>query len=194
VGEEAPPDTPGVDYGGTCLVGFNTWNGTTSGIDGTFQADYVEGSGPQYTAPGVAGAPVKVYFCINIGVWAGGTFMEFEVGVDELSFQGPAPATAVTGRPAAVPRMALLQNYPNPFNSTTRIAYSLQAAGPVRLGIYDASGRLVRNLEHGIRAAGGHTAFWDGCDESGVSAGTGVYFCRMVADGAMETRKIIMIK
>ena len=33
------------------------------------------------------------------------------------------------------------QNYPNPFNPTTTIEYSLQASAPVRLSVYDVSGR-----------------------------------------------------
>jgi hypothetical protein len=68
----APP-TGSVDFGGTIIVGFNTWGGTQAGVDGTFQDDYAKGPGPIFTAPGEAGVPIKIYFALNVGSWTGGT-------------------------------------------------------------------------------------------------------------------------
>ena len=41
---------------------------------------------------------------------------------------------------------SLSENYPNPFNPTTTIDFSIAEPGMVNLSIFDASGRLVKNL------------------------------------------------
>ena len=55
--------------------------------------------------------------------------------------------------------------YPNPFNPQTTIAWELPAAGPLRVDIYDASGRLVRNLWNGETEAGPGSVTWNGRDD-----------------------------
>ena len=40
----------------------------------------------------------------------------------------------------------LAQNYPNPFNPTTTISFTLPQKSTISLGIYDAGGRLIREL------------------------------------------------
>ncbi len=53
-------------------------------------------------------------------------------------------------------RVALLQNVPNPFASSTSIAFTLRETGPVRLSVFDVSGRRVRVLANRELAAGRH--------------------------------------
>jgi hypothetical protein len=89
---------------------------------------------------------------------------------------------------------ALDQNHPNPFNPTTTISYSVAEAGPVSLDVYDAAGRLVRRLVDGVRAAGSHTATWDGRDDAEHLAGSGIYFYRLHAGKVTETRKMVLLK
>jgi flagellar hook assembly protein FlgD len=42
--------------------------------------------------------------------------------------------------------------------------------------------------------AGEHQARWDGFNDAGHGATTGVYFVRMVAGSHSEVRKIVMLK
>ena len=50
---------------------------------------------------------------------------------------------------------------PNPFNSTTTIRFSAGArSAPLRLAIYDLSGRMVSELSNGRESAGRHTVVW----------------------------------
>ena len=77
----------------------------------------------------------------------------------------------------------LLQNYPNPFNPETWIPYCLKDAGFVSIRIYDITGQLIRTLNLGHKSTGIYTsmvesAYWDGKNESGEVAGSGVYFYR----------------
>jgi beta-glucanase (GH16 family) len=81
---------------------------------------------------------------------------------------------------------------PNPFARSTRIDFALPAAGPATLSVYDVQGRMVQRLVDGIRAAGSHAAVWDGRDPGGRAVSSGVYFVRLEAAGAAETRKLVL--
>jgi hypothetical protein len=79
-----------------------------------------------------------------------------------------------------VPTVAsLLGNWPNPFNPSTTVGFTLPQAGPVRLSLHDARGRLVRVLVDEPLAAGSHEVRWDGRDLTGRVAASGVYLARL---------------
>ena len=50
----------------------------------------------------------------------------------------------------------VLQNYPNPFNPETWIPYKLSQESEVSLSIYSSNGKLVRQIELGLKAAGNY--------------------------------------
>jgi len=101
----------------------------------------------------------------------------------------------VTGQPDFPPRRsALLGNYPNPCNPTTTIRFELARPGPVRLGLYDARGRLVRTLLQEARPAGTHEVAWDGTDDTGRPAASGVYHARLVTGSAADTRPLVLVR
>jgi hypothetical protein len=86
------------------------------------------------------------------------------------------------------------QNYPNPFNPTTQIDYYLPATDRVTLSVYDVRGKLVATLVDGVVRYGSHTVAWDGTDDRGNRAGTGVYFYRLVTGKKVITKKLVMVK
>jgi len=88
----------------------------------------------------------------------------------------------------------LEQNYPNPFNPSTRIAFGLKAPSHVRLRIYDAAGRLVRVLVEERRDAGTYNEIWNGLDDSGRAAASGVYFYGLTAGNFRETKKMVLLR
>jgi hypothetical protein len=88
----------------------------------------------------------------------------------------------------------LLANVPNPFNPTTRLSFTLVAAGPVELAIFTVDGRRVRTLLQGERGAGLHAAIWDGCDDGGVRLASGTYYARLVTGQGTRTRPLVMFK
>jgi hypothetical protein len=91
-------------------------------------------------------------------------------------------------------RFALHQNHPNPFNPATIITYEIQESAHVRLRIFDVRGRLVRTLEDSDMPAGMHDAVWDGMDETGRQAVSGIYFYRLKAGSFEETRKMVILR
>ncbi len=107
---------------------------------------------------------------------------------------GAGPVTAVEETP---PNLVVpgLQNFPNPFNPGTTIAYTVVGGANVRLAIYDVAGRLVRVLvDARVTSTGRHKTFWDGRDNSGLLAASGVYFCRLDVGEFSETRKLVLVK
>ncbi|MCP4545011.1 MAG: T9SS type A sorting domain-containing protein [bacterium] len=90
---------------------------------------------------------------------------------------------------------ALLRNYPNPFNPYTTIAFALAAQGPVRLAVYDISGRLVKTLiADDVRSAGRHEAVWNSRDERGRPVASGIYFYRLEVGNWQDEGKMILLK
>jgi len=84
--------------------------------------------------------------------------------------------------------------YPNPFNPATTIIFSLPDDGMTRLAVFDAAGRLVRELHAGILPAGGHEFVWDGGDDRGLPAASGVYFARLRHGGRCDALKLVLIR
>ena len=120
--------------------------------------------------------------------------------LDELKMALQADAQAAAdmesgGDMTAVPgSFALIGNYPNPFNANTEIRLQLAKAGPVALNIYDVQGRLVRGLWSGLLAAGAHQLSWDGRDEAGRAAATGIFLYRLQSVGLSKTRKMLLLR
>jgi choice-of-anchor B domain-containing protein len=105
----------------------------------------------------------------------------------------PTP-TGVGRAPARTPSLELLGGAPNPFNEATSIRYTLRAAAEVSSAVYDAAGRLVRQLGTGPLPAGEHRATWDGKNDAGAAVPSGVYFCRVRAGTESESARLVLLR
>jgi hypothetical protein len=86
-------------------------------------------------------------------------------------------------------------NYPNPFNPQTTIAYDLPGEATVTLNVFDASGRLVRELVDGeVLTAGRYETMWNGRNDAGRQVASGVYFYRLEAGVYSETKRMVLLK
>jgi probable HAF family extracellular repeat protein len=94
---------------------------------------------------------------------------------------------------AAKPGVQLAAS-PNPARGGTSFAFTLGAAGHARLGVYDASGRLVRTVQDGELAAGTHRLAWDGRDADGQAVRAGVYFMRLESAGESAGGKLVVLQ
>jgi subtilisin-like proprotein convertase family protein len=83
---------------------------------------------------------------------------------------------------------------PNPFNPVTTVSYGSPTESRVHLAIYNVAGRHVRTLVDGEVDPGYHSVVWDGRDNNGVEVGSGVYFCRMEAEGFDDSTKMVLLK
>jgi hypothetical protein len=90
---------------------------------------------------------------------------------------------------------ALYAPFPNPFRgSTSTIPFRMRAERRAHVGIYDVSGRLVRTLRRGTLPAGHGQAVWDGRDEAGRLAVSGVYFVQLRSDGRALSRTLVRLR
>lgn len=94
----------------------------------------------------------------------------------------PGPAPSVDVRP--------LQN---PTRRSARVRLLVRESGPVRVEVFDVSGRRVRTLADGWMTVGGFDLAWDGNHDDGSRSHTSVYFVR-VSQGAQRavTRLILL--
>jgi flagellar hook assembly protein FlgD len=82
---------------------------------------------------------------------------------------------------------------PNPFNASTSIYFNLDQQSEVKLGIYNVTGRLVR--EYNLTAGSGHHSIvWDGTDARGNQVASGIYFYRLRAGIVNQTRKMVLLR
>jgi hypothetical protein len=103
--------------------------------------------------------------------------------------------SAVYGDSATRPkRFYLGQNYPNPFNSQTRIAFFLRSPAETELEVFNIMGQKIRTLVHQTLAEGQHAVPWDGLDDHGRSAPSGVYLYRLRVGQEEITRKMLLLK
>ena len=71
--------------------------------------------------------------------------------------------------------------YPNPFNPDTNIEFILSKNSNIILDIYNIRGQMVTRLVKGEYKAGEHVVHWDGKDNRGRFASSGIYLCRFSA-------------
>jgi hypothetical protein len=119
----------------------------------------------------------------RILLWFGVT-----VGCDEEC----GPSRPISSGPAY-----LLQNVPNPFALMTTISLVLpddMPAGQSQLAIYDVSGRAVKTYDISGQKAGRVSLAWDGRDDAGRAAPSGVYFCTLSAPAAARSVKMIKLR
>jgi len=82
-----------------------------------------------------------------------------------------------------------IQVYPNPFNATVNIQYHLPRQSRVLITVVDIHGREVCRLVEEHQDATVHEVIWNA-----ANASTGIYFCRIYADGVNSVVKLALIR
>jgi hypothetical protein len=99
---------------------------------------------------------------------------------------------ALTEIPTAV---VLDQNAPNPFNPSTRLRFGLPKPGLVSLTIYNIRGQRVATLlDRESLPAGFHTLIWNGQDQRGHPASSGVYLYQLVTEEETIAKKMALMQ
>jgi len=86
------------------------------------------------------------------------------------------------------------QNFPNPFNPSTIISYSLHKPENVKISIVDVSGRSIYSELLGFKGSKSNQFVWNGRDNSGKPASSGIYFFYLEGQTRSETKKMILLK
>ena len=83
----------------------------------------------------------------------------------------------------------LYQNYPNPFNPVTVIKYDIPENSKVKISVFDATGREVKNLVNDTKSPGAYEVIFNG-----VSLASGVYYYKLEAGNFSDVKKLILLK
>lgn len=100
----------------------------------------------------------------------------------------PCPPTSVKEKSRWI-RRHILSSYPNPFTGSTEITFTLRKSGRVTMDIYNASGRLVKNLINKNLTAGTHTVIWDA-----KNLPSGIYFYKLATKDWSVTKKVALLR
>ncbi len=87
-----------------------------------------------------------------------------------------------------------LRAAPNPFTAAATVRYTLPAAAPVTLDVFDVQGRRVARLVDGDQEAGDHTTSWNGRTETGARASVGLYLIRLQAGGEQRVVRAVLTR
>ena len=145
---------------------------------------------------------------VSIGYWDGESWRELRsflsddrkriegvgshLGQYTLIRRGSGMPLAINENLLIPTEYALFQNYPNPFNPETMIHYDLPESGSVSLMIYDILGRELVTLVNQFQPAGRYQILWNGNNEKGTPAVSGVYFYRISSNGFSHTKKMVL--
>lgn len=105
-------------------------------------------------------------------------------------------STGVSNEMNGPAEFALEQNYPNPFNPSTQIQYSIKEPGRVRLIIFNVRGETVRTLidQDAISAGTQAPVTWDGLNDFGQIAASGMYFYRLESGSDIQTMRMQLLR
>ena len=79
--------------------------------------------------------------------------------------------------------------YPNPTTGSVTVSYRVERAGPVRISVYDVTGRIVADLVDLERPPGSYQSTWESADIA-----PGVYIVRMTTPRDVEIRSVIHLR
>lgn len=111
---------------------------------------------------------------------------DIETGLLVLNLEGVVANESAPETPTGV---TLTAAAPNPFADATTLGYRLEAAGPVRLAVYDLRGREVAVLVNESRPAGAQEVAFDAADLP-----NGVYLVRLDAAGQTLTQRVTLLR
>jgi hypothetical protein len=113
---------------------------------------------------------------------------------------GPRLMTAVGQPVEPIPlpaRATLSRNYPNPFNGETTLHLVIPprtGSLAVDLAIYSIQGQCVRRLMKEPLPEGTYSVRWDGKNDSGGPAASGMYFGILRSADGLQVQKVVLIR
>jgi plastocyanin len=111
------------------------------------------------------------------------------VVVVSASNTGVGPA-----RPAAGAAGFVRPPWPNPTRGGAAFQFALARPGHARIDVHDALGRRIATVLDGTLAPGSYRGSWDGRVAGGGPAPAGVYEVRLAVPGAVQSRRVTLLR
>jgi len=124
----------------------------------------------------------------------GGLYVAGTTGDDIILIKYRLSATSVDWAAATGPSLFLSDPWPNPSAGAATFGYQVREPRQVTLRVLDVAGRLVREIESGVRGPGAYYTSWDGRTSAGGRAPSGTYFLKLQADDHSEARAVTLIR
>ncbi|HMB70794.1 MAG TPA: T9SS type A sorting domain-containing protein, partial [bacterium] len=119
-------------------------------------------------------------------------FTDGTAGVLVMHLGPPGAVSALPG--AATESPFRLTAAPNPFRSTTELRFATHSPGTTDLRVFDATGRLVRNLSPASGRAGERAVTWNARNDAGRHVASGVYFVRLSGPEGSEWKRVSLVR
>ena len=126
----------------------------------------------------------KTSAATSYSVYNGGVFM-IRAYVDRFTS---------TDDVVAVESKLTAKNYPNPFNPETKISFNMPVNGHVSVQVYNVKGQLVNTLLNQEVKSGQNSVVWNGLDNTGKKATSGVYFYKVETENSSVVNKMLLMK
>ncbi|MBE0434022.1 T9SS type A sorting domain-containing protein [candidate division WOR-3 bacterium] len=104
-----------------------------------------------------------------------GSFI-YKTGIEEGGLQMPGDVVR-------------FQAHPNPFRAQAELSFNLAAPAFVSLKVYDVTGREAATVISELLPGGSHTRQWDA-----TGMPSGVYYCRLRAGSATQTKALLLLR
>ncbi len=104
------------------------------------------------------------------------------------------PSHLAQGEAKTFANFILFQNYPNPFNPITSIKFQLFERSRVSVTIYNLLGQKIKTLLDRRMRSGLHEVEWNGRNQQGIAAPSGIYFYKIKSGNSSEIGKMQLIR
>lgn len=140
---------------------------------------------------GIFESPHSIFLDDSNSVIIGGDYTDSTNGANFFAMKiKQKSGTGVMPSDNNIPSQYILsQNYPNPFNPNTTIDISIPEYGFVKVEIYDALGRKVKELLNKELSAGNYSVDFNASDLS-----SGVYYYRLSTKEFIQMKKAVLLK
>jgi len=136
------------------------------------------------------------YAFMDVNVYAGTTYL---YRLSDVSFEGEVTVDDVleiTVTDEVIPAFTKLEPaYPNPFNPETKISLKLAEDVRVSLVVFDLRGRIVTHiLQNEFQRAGTYSYLWNGRDDLGRLAPSGMYMLVLNTEYVKKAQKVMLVR
>jgi spore coat protein A, manganese oxidase len=206
--EHANPEMPSETYTPVSLAGYlkggpRPPDPSETGWKDTFRANpgevtrvklrFAQQNGSPYPFDATA-APGYVWHC---------HILEHEDNDMMRTFMLQEPTAALAHLTAAAPEaiasaagveFGLAHSSPNPSTNGATLRFRLKTSAVATVDVLDVAGRRVRRMADHVFPAGESAVVWDGRDEAGLRASSGIYFVRLTSSEVSAVRRLVLVR
>ncbi|NWG28084.1 MAG: T9SS type A sorting domain-containing protein [Ignavibacteriaceae bacterium] len=118
---------------------------------------------------------------------------EIPAMLDSIGFV-PDSTVDVKDEKISVDDFKIIGNYPNPFNPSTTIVFTLPKTEKIVISIYNVLGEEILKLADREFISGKNEVTWNGIDQNGSVAESGIYFYTIKFEDQIQTGKMVLTK